>query len=61
MVSGLDAAQARGPKGGDSDREGVVGVVLVGTTGAEHPDPRGQGGRNVEDLLAPATSCWANK
>jgi len=27
MVSRFDAAQARGPKGGDSDRVGVIWVV----------------------------------
>ena len=52
VVSRFDAAQARGPKGGDSDRVGVIGVVLVGTTGGEHPDSRGQGGRDVEHLFA---------
>ena len=53
VISRLDAAQVRGPKGRDGDREGVVGVVLVGAPGGEHPDARGQGGRHVEDLLAP--------
>ena len=52
VVSHLDAAQARGPKGGDSDRVRVIGVVLVGTTGGEHSDARGQGGRDVEHLFA---------
>jgi hypothetical protein len=51
VVSWFDAAQARGPKGGDSDRVGVIGVVLVRTTGREHSDARGQGGRDVEHLL----------
>ena len=52
MVGHLDAAQARGPKGSHGDRVGVVRVVLIGTTGGEHPDPRGQSGRNVEHLFA---------
>ena len=53
MVSGLDTAQVRSPKGSDRDRAGVVGVVLVRATGGEHPDARGQGRGYVEDVLAP--------
>ncbi len=52
VVSRFDAAQARGPKGGDGDRVGVIGIVLVGTTGGEHSDARGQGGWDVEHLFA---------
>jgi hypothetical protein len=31
---------------------GIVGVVLVRPLGGQHPDARGQGGRDVEDLFA---------
>ena len=48
VVSRFHAAQARGPKGGDGDRVGVIGVVLVGTTGGEHSNARGQGGWDVK-------------
>jgi hypothetical protein len=53
VVSHLDVAQARGPKGRHRDRVSVVGVVLVGTTGGEHSDARGKGGRDVEHLFTP--------
>ena len=52
VLSRFDAAQAGAREGGDGDGVGVVGIVLVGATGAEHPNPRGQGGRNVEHLFA---------
>ena len=54
VVSGLDAAQIRGPKGSDGDRAGIIGVVLVRAPGGEHPDARGQGRGYVEDVLAPS-------
>ena len=52
VIGRLDRTQRRCPQGGDGDRMCIVRVVLVGTPGAEYPDPRGQGGRDVEDLLA---------
>ena len=54
VVSRLDAAQVWGPKGSYCDRESIVGVVLVGAPGGEHPDATGQGGRHIEHFLAPS-------
>jgi hypothetical protein len=53
VISLFDAAQIRSTKGGNGDREGVVGVVLVGTPCGEHADARGQGGRDIEHLFTP--------
>ena len=53
VVSHLDVAQARSPKGRHRDRVSIVGVVLVGTTGREYSNARGKGGRDVEHLFTP--------
>ena len=52
MVSSLDGTKHWRPQGGNGNRVGIVGVVLVGTIAGQHPDPRCQGGRNVEHVFA---------
>ncbi len=52
VVASLDGGQLRGSKCGHRHRVGVVGIVLVGPPAAQHPDPGGQSGGHVEDLLA---------
>ena len=53
MVGSLDAPKFRCTQGGNRNRAGIVGVILVGATGGEHPDTRSQGGRNVEHIFGP--------
>jgi hypothetical protein len=41
-----------GPQRRDRHRQGIVRVVLVRVPGLQQPDPRGQLGLDVKDLLA---------
>ena len=45
-------ARPIGAQRGDRDRQGVVGVVLVRPSRAQHPHPRRQRGRHIDDALA---------
>jgi hypothetical protein len=38
MIGRLDGSKSWGAQGGDGDRMGIVGVVLVRPLGGEHPD-----------------------
>ena len=52
VVGRLDAVKTTRAQGGNGNRERIVGIVLLRTPRAEHPDPRGQGGWDVEDNFA---------
>jgi hypothetical protein len=54
MVGGLDRSEPGRPQSSDGHRQRIVGVVLVGAPGAEHPHPRGQRRRHIEDMFARA-------
>ena len=53
VIGRFNRSQSRCPQRSDGDRVGIVGVVLVGASRGQHPDPGSQGGRDVEHLLAP--------
>ena len=48
----LEHPQVRGADGDDRDRVGVEGVGLAVVAGVEEPDPGGELGRHVDDVLA---------
>src|SRR5579871_3998454 len=50
----MHLGEPRRPQRGDRNRAGVVGVVLVGTAGAQQPHPGGQRRRDIDDSLAGA-------
>ncbi len=50
--AGCHRSQRRCPQRGHRHRQRVVGVVLVRSSRAQHPDPRRQRGRHVDDVLA---------
>jgi hypothetical protein len=49
VVGLLHRAKISRAQGGDGDRERVVGIVLLRTSGAEDPDARDQSGWDGED------------
>jgi hypothetical protein len=52
VVLGGDGAQVLGPERGNSDRAGVVGVVLVDVAGGQQPHARAQFGWHVKHSFA---------
>jgi hypothetical protein len=52
VIGPLDRVKAIRAQGGDGNGEGIVGIVLLRTARAEHPDPRGQRGWDVEHHFA---------
>ena len=51
MIGRLDRPKSRCTECGDGHRAGVVRIVLVRLPGSEHPHPRRQSRRDVEDVL----------
>lgn len=54
MVGGLDRSEPGRAESGNGHRQRIVGVVLIGSSRSQHPHPRGQRRRHIEDLFARA-------
>jgi hypothetical protein len=52
VIGRLDRSKPWRAQCGDGDGMGIVGVVLVRPLSGQHPDARGQGCRDIEDLFA---------
>jgi len=58
---GTDLFKARRAQGGNGDRAGVVGVVLVDGAGVQQPDPGGQLRLDVDHSLAGGHQLFGEK
>jgi hypothetical protein len=54
LVLDANLAQTRSIAGGDGHRDRVVSIALAAMPDRQHPDPGGQLGRHIQDLLAVA-------